>query len=85
MPDDQAQLDIAHASSTTELVVGRHYQAIGPADGTKLGPPRRIRVDEDLGDRVRVTGRGLTSPFVLKRAACLWTPTAPPTTEGGAS
>lgn len=27
-----------------ELVVGRTYEAIGPAHGTKLGPPPRVTI-----------------------------------------
>lgn len=73
--DLQAALDVAAAMRPSVLEVGATYTAIGPADGSKLGPPMRIRVLEDLGDRVRVQpldGTRLVAPVVMRDAAHLW-------------
>lgn len=64
--------DERDASAPLEL--GREYVAIGPAVGTKLGPPRRITV-VGLADDVnayRVTGKGLAAPVVVFGAEHFW-------------
>lgn len=53
----------------TDLIVGRTYEAVGPAHGSKLGPPTRVKIVEELPHGWRTEGQRQAATIILRACA----------------
>jgi hypothetical protein len=56
----------------TELVAGARYRAIGPAAGSKLGPPPEVLVTGRTDRGYRTEGKRQTAPIILFGVEGMW-------------